>query len=147
MKTTEDWARIRERISERSGLTEASDIDAYIYFCKHSSTKDGVIMWGDVQSEIYNDLINQASSTMKVLETAYNESVGNGEEIPQRMSYRLFTSPMSKRAKEVFSKHYHKFIELDLIRLPKNGLDGWTAEHYPTLNGYNYFNDPEFTSQ
>jgi hypothetical protein len=146
MKITANWSKISERISSRTGLTDNRDIEVYAHFCKHADSEDGVIMYGDVQHEIYRDLCNNASKPMRVLETAYNESSGNGEGIPQIMSYRLFVSPMSRMARNSFAEYYHKFIELDLVRLPVSELDRRGRKYYPTLNGYNYYNDPEFIS-
>jgi hypothetical protein len=78
---------------------------------------------------------------MKVLEKAYNESVGNHEGIPFDMDYNQFSSPLMQEAKSVYGQYLRRFIKRDLIGI--SSPDG-SGNCFPQLKGYNYLNDSKF---
>ena len=135
MEIESDFAKV---ISQKTGLTSEEDIVAYTHFVLNTSHDTGTIMYDGVQHEFYHELREKASETMKVLETAFNNSVGNHEDIPYGLEGR-FHSPLSKKAKQEFAKYYHKFMDFGLVSPPK--FTSKSDMYYPHLEGYNYYND------
>lgn len=146
------WEKIAQRISERTGLKTKEEVEAYAHFCMHSDFKNGVILYGDVQHEFYEVLSMNASAPMRMLERVYHDAVGNRvhEDLNGQTaqlsdeSERRLHSPLVRVAKEEYGKYYKQFVEMRLISLPESSGKGFSAEYYPKLRGYNYFNDPEF---
>jgi len=160
-----NWQQIKKRIGERTGLKTDEEIEAYAFFCDHSDFKNGVIMYGDVQHEFYNQLAERASPVMRQLERIFNDALGNhihedleGVRHPFVVECGYYyprafgdtakcsrpESPVSRQAKKVFAEYYHKFVEQGLISLPKGLNAKKSADAYPKLTGYNYFNDKQF---
>jgi len=133
--------RIDERTKQRTGLRTSRDVEIYCAFCHHADFEDGVVMWGDVIFDIKQILEKDSSEPMKILELSYNESVGNHEGIPSHLEAKHFTSPLYGEAKRMYGKYLRKFIKKGLIGISKPYP---LAGCYPSLNGYNYFNDSEF---
>ncbi|MBT7706407.1 hypothetical protein HN747_03070 [archaeon] len=127
-----------EIISQKTGLTSKKDIAAYTHFVLNTCQEAGTIMYGGVENEFYQELYGEASMTMKVLESAFHNSVGNHEDIPYGLEGR-FHSPLSKKAKQEFAKYYHKFMDFGLVSPPK--FTSKSDMYYPHLEGYNYYND------
>jgi len=133
--------RIDERTKQRTGLRNSKDIEIYQAFCHHAHSKDGIVMWGDVIYDICQILKRDSSEPMKILELAYNQSVGNNEGIPYYLEARHFPSPLNRDAKKVYGKYLRKFILKGLVGISSPDVFGSCA---PSLIGYNYFNDSEF---
>lgn len=134
--------KVRKRISERTGLKNEDEIKAYAHFCHHSDTNDGVIMYGDVQYEIYRGLLEESSLPMQVLEESYRQSVGENLHLFTNESRRDLASPLFRKAKQEFERFYQQFIEKGLVSPPEK--INLSESYYPRLRAYNYFNDPEF---
>jgi len=133
--------RIDERTKQRTGLRSSKDIEIYKIFCHHAGLDDDVVLWGDVISDICQILKRDCSEPMRVLELAYNESVGNHEGIPHTLGSKHFPSPLYVEAKKVYGKYIRKFIKKGLVGISEPFA---LAGCYPLLTGYNYFNDSEF---
>jgi hypothetical protein len=145
MSQHKDLAKaIDEKITQRTGLTNPRDIEVYCHFCHHADFDNGIIMYGDVQHEIYEDLLRMASLPMRVLERAYNEGVGNNVGLTPWVDTRLLKSPLSKKAATLFQQYFFDFLKRDLVSDPEKFGFGHTAQYYPRLKSYNYFNDTEF---
>jgi hypothetical protein len=140
-----------KKIKENAPLEEKEDIVAHINFVGATDHNKGVIFYGEVQRNFYQDLIENASEPMKHLERVQDEALGNhiledgeGNQIKMEFSTRKLSSPLQKKAKQIQGKHYKNFINLGLIVPPESYLiNKFDESKYPKLRSYDYFNDPE----
>jgi hypothetical protein len=131
------WQRIKRKVAEKTGLEKDDEIEVYTDFCHHADFNDGVIMFGDVQHEIYCHLENKSKS-LKESERKFYQDYYNNSDRPDKIP----KSPLSLEAEALYEKYLTIFIEKGLILPPAPVRK--CSDKYPILKGYNYFNDPEF---
>ena len=137
-----DNLHLRQRISERTGLTDDQEISAYIHFCHHADLRDGVIMYGDVKHEFYKEFMDAQDSDVQRREKKFWEKVSNHRLGLTEEELRKVESPFSLKAGELYEHYLEIFIRKRLIQAPRH-VGQCTTAKYPVLSAYNYFNDPD----
>jgi hypothetical protein len=132
--------KIDKALTKKTGLKTEEDLEIYSYFCHHADLNNGIVMYDDVAHDIYHFLLSKASGPMKILETAYWTSVGNHEDT-NYLEARHFKSPLSRKAREIYSEYFKKFLKKHLLGISEKSYNG---TFYPVLKGYNYLNDAKF---
>ncbi|PJE81679.1 hypothetical protein COU58_01170 [Candidatus Pacearchaeota archaeon CG10_big_fil_rev_8_21_14_0_10_32_42] len=110
-----------KRISERTGLKNVNDVFAYIHFCKSVDFEDGVILFGNVQHDFYED----ASKILK-----------------SKKNYELKSEVLSRYSKMAYNHFLKLFISRGLVSEPRFVRKDVQTK-YPVLSSYNFFNDSE----
>ena len=124
-----------KRISEKTGLKDEDEINAYINFLRATDYNEEIIFLGNVECDFYIQLRDKADLKTKKLEKIMCEEIAN-HKVPSGTK-----TPMNLEANRLTDYYLCLFIDKGLISKPRQ-FGGFPAE-YPVLLGYNYFNDPE----
>lgn len=124
--------KIDEKIKEKTGLKTKTAIQAYFFFYKAADMNDGVIMYGNVKSDFYDE------ERKKILKE---------KNLP---SFEVFDKKDKEKVEELLEKKGDNKYYFWLRLFQRKGLVSnfqkvrESDSSYPLLLGYNPFNDFEF---
>ena len=133
--------KIKKRISERTGLENKFEIEAYVNFVESADADDGLIMFGDCRHEFWKDIYQE------IIVKTYGEQIYKSIDFLDKNKKLWIEEMVNPFVDEMATKSYNYylnvFIQKGLVGEPKFFRKN-TDTKYPVLKSYNFYNDPDF---
>ena len=133
--------KIKKRISERTGLENKFEIEAYVNFVESANADDGLIMFGDCRHEFWKDIYQEI--IVKTYGEQTYKSINSLNETKKLWIEEMVNPFVDEMATKFYDYYLNLFIKKGLVSEPKFCGKNADTKH-PVLKSYNFYNDPDF---